>query len=320
MKKINAPPGALKTCVGVDSVHMQIKGINWSDVVRFCQERGLAYKLRERTEYGKRWTIFLAGGQPISVAYHTSSKSMTFEVGGLMNYTTHLCEQHIFLQQLVQDFSEHTINIPSIDMAVDIKEPVNRLTIEDSAPLRSTNEVNETTYYNRSNGSVLCVYNKALQMGLFSTTLSRLEIRFPRHLMRRWKLQDFMDNRKSLERLARKVESVYREEVVLTTIDKKHRLKLDLGDTVTTLEAFVAFLQGDKPPAVKDHFKVAQAVQYRDRFFCWLSHHSIKDIADVDKFVKGRKAEMLEELGFDHKTFNKAVKFYKGIPNFKIPV
>ena len=234
-----------------------------------------------------------------------------------MNYTTHLREQHTFLQQLIRFFSENTMRIPSIDIAVDIKEPADRLTIDDRAPLKSKQVFNETTYYNRKNGSVLCVYNKAVKMRLFSTSLSRLEIRFPRALMRRWRLQDFPENRKSLERLAHRIESVYTDEVALYTIDKKHRLKLDLGDMVAILEAFVAFLHGDKLPVVKDHFKIMQAILRRDRFFNWMSHHGIKDVADVASFVKGRKAELLEELGFDHKTFNKALKFYRGIPNFK---
>ena len=136
--------------------------------------------------------------------------------------------------------------------------------------------------------------------------------------MRRWRLQDFSENRKSLERLAGKIESVYMDEVALYTIDKKHRLKLDLGDMVSTLVSFVAFLHGDRLPVVKDHFKIKQAVLRRDRFFNWMSYHGIKEIADVSAFVKGRKAELLEELGFDHKTFNRALDFYRGIPNFKI--
>ena len=317
MTSINSPPiRTLKSSVGVDSVFLQFKGINKYDVDSFCKELGLSYRRgNEQGKYTRKWTIFLAGGQPISVVYHFSSKTTTFQIGKLMNYSRNTCEQHRFLQDLMQHFQGGEIS--GLHIAADANIPLDVLRIECKRNSTSIETVDTTIYHNRSNGNVLCIYDKAAQMHIYSTPLSRFELRFTGQLGS-WKVKDMMENKGSLEKLSRKIEQDFDQEFMITAIDGKLCLKIDLSNIVEILEDFVAFLQGDTMPVFKDHFKIVQAIASRDKFLHWMSKHSIENANDINPFIKGHRSEYLEEIGIDHKTFNKAVQFYKGIPNFKV--
>ncbi len=318
MQNINAPPTRkLKSSVGIDSIFLQFKGVYKSDIDHFCREMSLSYKGNEQGKYIRKWTIFLTGGQPITVVYHFKSKTTTFQIGKLMNYSRNLNDQHRFLQQLMRHNSDKKMQISGLHFAVDVKEPISSLVIKSNLDLKSEKPVGSTVYFNRPNGTVFTVYDKGTQMQIYSTTLTRFELRLEQQL-RQWKVQDFTENRKSLEKLASKIERYFEEAIGIYTVDRRTHLALDTGNVVKTIEDFIALLHGGSLPEIKDHFKVYRALQARDSFLTWMIDNRIKYPKDINTFVKGKKAACLRELGLDHKTFNKAVQFYKGIPNFKI--
>ncbi len=314
MLNINAPP-IFKSSVGIDSVYVQIKGINKYDLYRFCREYDMKYDENGNNKYTRKWKIFLAGGQPITVSYHFRSKSMTFQIGKLLNYSKILCEQHIFAQNLVQFFSSYEINISRLDYAVDVKEPLSVLSIESTADDISEKIVATTRYFNMR-GSTFCIYDKALQLKIYSTSLTRIELRLSEK-MGYWKVKNFMEDRKQLLKLSNKVTEQFT--TIRISSVSGNALHIDIGNPVRVIEEFIAFLQGNSLPKTKDPFKVWQAIQSKDKFLLWARGHGLKSSQEIKRFVKGSQAKHLQEIGIDHKTFNKAVNFYRGIPNFQVP-
>lgn len=310
-------PKVLKSTVGIDSVHLQIEGINKKDVDRFCGRWKLPYGENKKSKHMREWKLFLAGGQPISAQYHFSSRTTTFQIGRLMNYSTTISDSQKLLQQLVHDFHDRKISVSSIDISVDINEPILRLSISSNVDEVSTNMVGTTHYHNRKNGSVLCMYDKAVQMQIYSTPLTRIELRMKAQL-RNWKVKDLLNSKKSLNKLAMKVKHEFEENIDVSFLDGKYPLQLDVQEIDNVLEDFVAFVHGDISLNFKDHFRIAIAIAARDRFKVWMKRHRIKSVHEIKQFVKGNKAIYLQELALDHKTFNKALHFFEGIPNFKI--
>ena len=321
MQYSNAPPQKMKASVGIDSIFLQFKWVNKLDTDRFCRQHGWSYKDDEKKgEHTRRWKIFLAGGLPITAVYHFSTKTTTFQVGKLMNYSIK-DEQHELLQKLMQYFSDRPVQISSLHFAVDVKEPIDALKIDSKLKLSSKQQKGSTVYLNYPNKTVMTVYDKAVQMQLYSTTsLTRFELRLSRRQLSQWNVRDFVHSRASLEKLASGIERYFEKSVTIYTFDKKICLTPDTGDVVKVLEDFIAFLHGGDKPEPKDHFKIRLAIQARDTLFEWIRNNKLRDVKSVNAFVKGKKAQCLKEIGVDHKTFNKAINFYnKGIPNFKIP-
>ncbi len=318
MNNINAPPTRkLKSSVGIDSIFLQFKEVYKSDVDLFCEELGLSYKGNKRGKYTRKWTIFLEGGQPITVVYHFKSKTTTFQIGKLMNYSRSLNDQHEFLQRIMSHYSDKKMQVSGLHFAVDVKEPIGSLLLKSNLKLKSENPVGSTIYFNRPNGTVLTMYDKGTQMKIYSTSLTRFELRLAIQLGQ-WKVKDFAENRQSFENLASKVEKDFDETIEIYSMMGRTHFKLNTEDVKKVLENFIAFLHGGCLPEVRDHFKVYQALQARDHFLTWMTNNRIKSAKEINSFVKGKKAVCQKALGIDHKTFNKAVQFYKGIPNFKI--
>ncbi len=318
MKNINAPPKhLLKASVGVDSVFLQFRKVYKRDVDLFCQDLGLSYGDSKRGEYTRRWEIFLAGGQPISVVYHLSSKTMTFQVGRLMNYTRNPDDQHRFLQALMCRYADKPMKVSRLDFSVDIKEPTDSFILKSRQELESKRNVGSTVYFNSSNGTVFTVYDKAAQLKIYSTTLTRFELRLKQQLAQ-WKVEDFTENRESLEKLASKIEHHFKNGISLCSISGKRELVLAIGNIAGTLEDFIAFLHGGELPALKDHFKIVNAIANRDAFISWMKTYGLKTIDDVKRYIKGRRQSVYDEIQITHMTFNKALSYYEGIYNFKV--
>lgn len=316
MQSSNAPPDVLKSNVGIDSVHLRIYGVNKIDIDRFCSRWKLRYGNNKKGNHKRTWEVYLASGQTISVHYHFSSKTTTFQIGRLMNYSKILCDQHKLLQRLISDFQDRKMYISAIDISVDIKEPLSILSVYSNVDLRSIKKKNTTLYHNRKNGSVLCVYDKAVQMQIYSTSLTRTELRLSNHL-KNWKVEDLLYNIASRDKLAQKVKYEFTENIEVSLLNDGTRLHLDVNDIDVVLKNFVAMLQG-ATFIYKDPFKVSLAIQDRDKFKRWMKRHRVKTVDAVKRLVKGSKAMYLEEIPLNNKTFNKAMNAYEGITNFKV--
>lgn len=317
MNYANGPPPSVrpfKTTVGIDSVYLQIKGINKSDVDRFCRDSVLKYGDYKKGKYQTEWKIFLAGGQPITVIYHFSSKTTTFQVGRLMNYTINGDDQHLFMQRLMCYFSDRKISISGLDYCMDIK----RTCLPFLGTTRKEVKLHSSAiYYNNPYQTVFSVYDKALQMGIYSIPLLRFELRL-RTKLGQWKVKDFIENRHSLVKLAFKIDEQIDRSLAIYADDTQSPFVLATHNTTQVLENFVAFLQGGRIPPINDHHKVRQSLAARDTFLTWMKARRIADPKRINTYTKGIRGAVQAEIGIDPKTFKKAVKFYEGIPNFRI--
>ncbi len=310
------PPSVrpLNATVGVDSVYLQIKGINKIDVDRFCISHGLKYGEYKRKDYHTEWKIFLAGGQPITVIFHFNSKTTTLQIGGLMNYSMSGGDAHMFIRNLMRTFLDRRIQISGLDFAVDTK----MVSAPYQGELRKEVELDRgTIYYNNPNNTVFTVYDKALKLGIYSNPLIRFELRL-RQELGRWKVNDFMSSRNSLEKLAVKINKEMNEGLHTYAHDTNTSFSLAPFNIVKVLEDFIEFLWGGNIPPIKDHHKVRQALEARDAFFTWMKAHRIANPKRIDAYAKGKRAAMQKEIGIGHTAFRKAVIFYEGINNFKI--
>ncbi len=310
------PPSVrpLNATVGIDSVYLQIKGVNKIDLDRFCRNFGLKYTDADKGKYQSQWKIFLAGGQTITVIFHFTSKTTTFQIGRLMDYSISGGDPHKLIQNLIQTFFDRRIQISGLDFAVDTKMV--------SAPYqgrlrKEVKLVKSTIYYNKPNNTTFTIYDKALKMGIYSIPLIRFELRL-RQVLGRWRVNDFINNRQSLEKLARKIDNEINEGLHAYTYDTKTSFSFIPFNTVKVLEDFIEFLQGGNIPPIKDHHKVRQALEARDTFFSWMRAQRIADPKRINAYAKGKRAAVQAKIGVDPKTFKKAVKFYEGIPNFQI--
>ncbi len=313
MKEFNSQQILLTTTVGVDSVHIQIQ-MNKMDLKRFCNDRGCRYKSNSITKFQRKWLIFLADGELVTAVYHFSSKTMRFEIGGLLNYT--ISAKHSFTQELVSFFSDRKQSISRLDVAMDVAKIRDDLMVKvDDIKLKSYRRMHSSTYYNKQ-ASVLIVYDKSQHLRIFSKSLTRFELRFRSIQLRSWDVTDMMSSIVSLEKVSIKVRNYFYDNVKIYSSDRLEEYSLKTDDVSLALMNCVAFLHGDKYK-YKDHFKIRQAVGLRDRFQHWVKYNKLAPNT-IDYFVKKmKKKNICDELSFDHKTLKKALKFFKGNPIFK---
>lgn len=285
--------------------------MNKFDLIRFCEYKKYSYKSKDNFKYQRKWFIFLADGEPITVTYYFSSQNMKFEIGKLLNYTENKC-RYEFIQQIILYFSDRKISIGRIDIAVDINKKRDDLIIKNLSKLLSSKRVNSTTY-NNAKGHVFIAYDKSYQLKLYSTDLTRLEVRLNTQLAS-WKITDFLNNRDSFEKLEKKVDEYFRDKVKIYSNNRLEKYTLNI-DINAVFSDFIEFIYGGIYK-YKDHFRIKDAVVKRDKFINWMKVNSLTP-KKINRAVKGRRAAVCKELKVDPKTFKKAVCFYKAIPNFK---
>lgn len=288
--------------------------MNSSDLKRFCIGIGCKYEVKRLSLYQRKWLLFLAEGEPITARYHFKSKTIKFEIGNLMHYSK-IQHRYHFVQALVAFFSDREQRISRIDISADVNKRWDELIVDNDAKIKSLNFVKSTLYYN-STGSTFTVYEKSEQMQIYSTDITRLELRLKSQLTS-WKVTDFPENLASLEKLTKKVEEYFTQKIQVYSVDGSTLYSLKMEKIDTVLKNFIAFMHGSSIPDYKDHFRVRQAVEKRDRFFKWMRENKLSP-AKVNRFIKGRRSSVCEELNLDSKTLKKAIKFYtNAIPNFK---
>ena len=312
---MNDPPRKkeiLKASIGIDSVYLQFKGINKFDSDRFCQEYRFRYKDGKKYKHKREWYIFLIGGHTITVIYHLSSKTMTFQIGGFMNYSILGSEQHHFAQALIQYFSNTPVKISGIDFAFDVKKFWDDFLVDKKSKVEF---VENTIYFNTENKTTLCVYDKATWLGIFSIPLTRFELRVRKQLGS-WSVKDIMESEKSIYKLASKIEKEFDENIKIYSVDAKKFYIIDYEDLTKIIKDFIAFLQGSAIPKIKDYFKVKQALKKKKIFFDWIIENKLEANA-VKKFIKNKKSLVANIIGLDIKTFDKGILFYIGNPKIK---
>ena len=315
MIKINGSPETkqkvLKATVGIDSIHVLIK-MNRFDLKRFCIYKGYPYKeIIVKSDHQRKWYLFLQDGEPVTATYHFKSKTMKLEIGELLNYSIKRAP-HKFTQELFSYFSDREISIGRLDVAVDINMKRDDLIVKNLSKIISTKRVKSTTYNNAA-GHVLVAYDKSAELKIYSTDLTRLELRLNTQLSN-WKVTDFTSNRKYYEKLVTKVEEYFSDKAEVYSNDGLTRYLMNL-DMSSVLWDFIAFVHGDRYK-YKDYFRIKEAVEKRDTIFRWMEANKLTP-KKINRFVKGRRAAFCKDLGLDSKSFKKAVDFYKAIPDFK---
>ena len=310
--KINDPPilETLKATVGIDSIHISIK-MNKYDLERFCKDNDYVYKEKKSSNYQRIWLLVLTDGEPITATYHFRSKTIKFEIGNLLNYSTNF-HRHEFIQKLFSYFFDREFTLRRIDIAVDINKKRDDLMIKNLSKNLSKQRVKATTYDN-AKAHVFIAYDKSDQLKIFSTDLCRLEWRVATQLTS-WKVNDCLSNKDSFDKLVKKVDEHFRNKIEIYSNDGLTQYIPNI-DIESVLTDFIAFAQGDDYK-YKNHFRIKEAIEKRDRFFTWMNENKLTP-TKVNRFVKGRRAAVYKEIGLDDETFKKAVNFYKAIRNFK---
>jgi len=213
----------------------------------------------------------------------------------------------------MQYFSDMALQISGIDIAVDSKLPWQKF----CKKLRDGVKIYDSSiYYNEKYKTVFLVYSKSQHLSIYSTSLIRFELRL-RYKLGQWKVKDCPLDRSSLLKLVKKIENSF--ELAVQKYCEDTRIKIQLNFHLQeTMEDFVAFLHGDSFKAIKDHHKIRQALEKRDKFLNWMKKHRIANPKRINSYVKGKKEAMRAEIGIGAVSFNKAVNFYMGISNFKI--
>ena len=311
----------LNATVGIDSVYLQYWGLNKFDVKRFAREYNLIYSEAKKSKHTRKWKIALAGKHSISVVYHYSSKTLTFQIGGFMNYSIHPSSQHQFALNLMSYFSKFKVKVSRIDVAFDVKKNWDEFLIDRCVKSKQImGFCQSSVYFNGKNKTKLAVYDKATQMGIYSTVLTRFELRIEQQLSS-WDVQEIFDSKESLQKLARKITEELDVHTSIYSVDMKVKYIFKYDSIEKVLLNFVGFLHGSQLPALKDHHKIRQALAAKNKFLLWM-HENKLTAKGIAKFLKKRgrrgiKARVLEELGLSSKTFDKAEKFYIGNPRFK---
>lgn len=310
--------------VGIDSVYLQYLGLNKFDVMRFAKKYNLIYSEMKKLNHTRKWKVALAGKHSIIVIYHFSSKTLTFQIGGLMNYSIDRSPQHQFAQDLVSYFAQSKVKISRIDIAFDVKKNWDEFLMDRSVRSKQTMGFCESSvYFNGKNKTKLVVYDKAVQMGIFSTVLTRFELRIEQQLSS-WDAQEIFDSRESLQKLSSKITEELNVHTSIYSVDMKVKYIFKYDSIEQVLLNFVGFLHGGQLPVFKDHNKVLQALVFKEKFLKWM-HENKLTAKGVAKFLKKRgergiKGRVLEEIGMDTRTFDKGEKFFKANPKFKFSV
>ncbi len=290
--------------------------MNSSDLKRFCIDIGCKYEMKRLSLYQRKWLLFLEEGEPITARYHFRSKTMKFEIGNLMHYSK-IQHRYHFIQKLVAFFSDREQRVSRVDISADVNKRWDELLVDNHAKIKSLNFVNSTLYYNGA-GSTFVVYAKSEQMKIYSTDVTRLELRLKSQLTS-WKVTDFTGNMKSMEKLSKKIEEYFSQNIQVYSIDGSTLYSLQMTKIDTVLKNFIDFMHGDAIPEYQDHFsfRIRQSVEKRDKFFKWMKENRLSP-AKVNQFIKGRRSSVCKELNLNAKTLKKAITFYtKAIPNFK---
>ena len=306
---------SLRSTEGIDSIHIDI-AINFYDVRQFCSDQKIKLEENEKTKWQRKGKIFLTGGKPINVTYHFCSKRSTLEFGGFLNYNKDPNKLQL-LRNLLHYFPDRSWLVSRLDYAVDINmcwdvfmPDMRGSTLGFSGSTVYLNHFDNNK--KRKKMFTVAIYDKASEIGLFSTSITRVELRLFRPELRRLKLMEMFNSEEILMKTANLIYSTLETRLELYGVDGKcvYRIKTDV---VATLQGFVAFLHSDMLDIQRpDPFRIHYGLELSNRIKTWLDAEGISP-EDVKKYVRGRKVALCKSLCIDTKTFDKAVSFFKAI-------
>ncbi len=298
----------LKSTEGIDSIHIAIE-INFYDVQRFCNDQKIKWEESEKTKWQRKGKIFLAG-DPINVTYHFRSKRSTLEFGGFLDYTKDSNKLQL-LRTLVHYFPDRYWSVSRLDYALDVNMGWDMFLPDMRGSTLGFSGT--TTYFNyfdnrkrRQKLFTVVVYDKARQIGLFSTPLTRIELRLLRPELKRLKLMEMFDSEATLMKAANLIYSTLETCLKLHSVDGGfvYRIKTDV---VATLQGFLEFLHSDMPTICRpDPFRIHYGLTLSKRVIDWLNEEDILP-QDAKKHLKGKKIATCKSLKLDRKTFDKAI-------------
>jgi len=174
-----------------------------------------------------------------------------------------------------------------------------------------------TIYFNTFTGgkqrkklSTLTIYDKAAEVKLFSTPLTRVELRLFRSELKRLKLTDMFDSEESLVKTSDLIYSTMEHRLKLHSVDGKFTYRI-ATNAVKTLQGFLEFLHGDMPTIHRpDPFRIHYGLELSDRILSWMRDEGVSP-AEAQKHVRGKKVALCKSLCIDTKTFDKAIRFFK---------
>ncbi len=316
MKNVSIKP-LLRSVEGIDSIHVEIP-VNFHDIRLFCDHARVGKNERpkwvegERGKWKHKGQLFM-GGELINVTYYVGNKSCKFEFGGLMDYYRHQYKLQL-LQKLLQFFKDRTCSVSRIDFAIDINIRWDMFLADMKG---ATLEFSESSvYFNffnkhkaRKKMLTMAIYDKAKQIDIFSTPISRLELRLFRPELNRLNITKMFDSVEDLMKAANLIYSTFEHQLKLHSIDGKFVYKIKT-DAEKTLKDFVAFLHSDAPTIYRDDlFRVEHGWMLSKRILDWLKREGISP-KDVKRHIRGRKMATCKSLGMDRKTFDKAITFF----------
>lgn len=304
----------LRSTEGIDSVHIDIK-INSRDLKRFCNDQKLKLEEKEKKfDWQREWFIFLAG-EAITVTYNTRHKNCRFEFGGLLNYNSNPYKLQL-LPKLLYCFSDRSCLVSRLDYAVDFNRQWDEF-LPDMKGNYSIECVDSSIYFNRFNGaknrkklSTLIVYDKARQLDLFSTPLTRIELRLFRPQLKRLGLTTILHSMESFMKMANHIYSVFEHCLKLHNVYGEWTFRIKT-DAIKTLQVFIEFLHGNGCLFTQpDPFQVRKSLMISNKLREWMKSECIQP-AEVKKHIKGKKGAVCKSLGVDPKTFDKAITFFE---------
>lgn len=303
----------LRSTEGIDSIHIDL-AINSADLKRFCNSNQLKLEEREKTKWQRKWRIFLAG-DPINVTYHFRSKRTTLEFGGFLDYTKDPYKLQL-LRSLIHFFSDRSWSVSRLDYALDVNLCWDMI-LPDMRDVTTLEFSGSSTYFNNFDNSrqrkklfTVAIYDKARQISLFSTPLTRVELRLFRPELKRLNLTGMFASEKDLIKTSNLIYSMLGHRLKLHSSDGRFVYRITT-DSVKTLQGFLEFLHSDMPTVYRsDPFRIHYGLELSDKITSWMKSEGISPL-EVKKHIRGGKTTLCKSLGIDPKTFDKAMSFFK---------
>ena len=310
----NARDGpTLRSTEGIDSLHLELS-VNYADLKRFCNEGKLKF-IREKTQNSKWQTvyrIFLAG-ERITATYISKSKCTRFEFFSLCNYSKNT-KQLELIQALMYYFSDRDYAISRLDYTVDINIKVNDINpvFKDLIPVYN----HTTIYFNHyTNGktkkrlSTLSIYDKARQIHLYSTPITRVEIRLFREELSRKRLMKMFEEENTMMQTSNLLYALLETQLKLYMVNENIIYKIRTN-TLTTLKNFLEFLHGNAKAIQRpDLFNTSSSLLKSKKILDWMKQEGIVP-NEVMKYIGRKKMAVCKELQIDVSTFDKAISYF----------